>query len=853
MMVLLSACGGATREPPPDPEPGIPLSLAAARAEAIRDVRYAVAFDIPPSTATPVTGRATIQFFVAEPGEPIVLDFAPGAEALISISMRGKPIQPRVVNDHVLIPADAIDSGDNVVEIAFRAGDAALNRNPDFLYTLFVPARAHLSFPCLDQPDLKARYTLSLTVPAGWQAVANGAEVSREAAGNRVTIRYAETTPIPTYLFAFAAGKFQVDTATRSGRTFRMFHRETDAAKVARNRDAMFDLHASALTWLEEYTGLPYPFGKFDFVLIPSFQFSGMEHPGAILYNASSMLLDESATENQMLNRASTISHETAHMWFGDLVTMRWFDDVWMKEVFANFMAGKIVNPSFPAVNHELRFLVSNYPAAYSVDRTEGTHPIRQPLDNLSNAGSQYGAIIYQKAPVVMRQLERLIGESAMRNGLRAYLKRFEFGNATWLDLVTVLDEQTPRDLVAWSRAWVEEPGRPTIQTELQLGADGRVAALAFTQSDNRPRRSLSWTEAMQVLVGVGQDVRAFPVELSGPLVDVADARGLTGVRFVLPSGGGLAYGDIILDPASRQYLLTHAGELRDPLTRGAIWVTLWEELLDRRVAPADLLRALLTALPREDVQQNAQLMVGRMREAYWRFLSATDRLRLAPVVEQAMRDGLARSTTTSAKSIYFNGLRSMAQTRPAVAYLERVWSRKEKVPGLPFAEADEATLALELAVRGVEHASAILEEQRSRFTNPDRKAQFEFVIPALSASEETRRAFFATLADVRNRRREPWVIEALSYLHHPLRAAQSAPYVRPSLELLQDIQRTGDIFFPKNWMDAILGGHQSDEVAQTVRDFLQERPDYPIRLRRVILQSADDLFRAAALQNPAQ
>ena len=240
-----------------------------------------------------------------------------------------------------------------------------------------------------------------------------------------------------------------------------MLHRETDAAKVARNRDAIFDLHAAALAWIEDYTGIPYPFGKFDFVLIPSFQFGGMEHPGAILYNASAMLLDESATENQMLSRASTISHETAHMWFGDLVTMRWFDDVWMKEVFANFMAGKIVNPSFPAINHELRFLVANYPSAYGVDRTEGTHPIRQALGNLADAGSQYGAIIYQKAPIVMRQLERLIGEDQMRDGLRAYLKGFEFGNATWLDLVRVLDDRTERDLAAWSKAWVEEPGRP--------------------------------------------------------------------------------------------------------------------------------------------------------------------------------------------------------------------------------------------------------------------------------------------------------------------------------------------------------------------------------------------------------
>ena len=202
---------------------------------------------------------------------------------------------------------------------------------------------------------------------------------------------------------------------------------------------------------------------------MPSFQFGGMEHPGAIFYNAGSMLLDESATENQMLGRASLIAHETAHMWFGDLVTMRWFNDVWMKEVFANFMAAKIVNPSFPKVNHELRFLRrATTPPRTRWTARPGTHPIRQELANLNEAGSLYGAIIYQKAPIVMRQLERLLGADALRDGLRVYLKQFAFGNATWLDLVRVLDERTDRDLAAWSRSWVEEAGRPSIRTELE-------------------------------------------------------------------------------------------------------------------------------------------------------------------------------------------------------------------------------------------------------------------------------------------------------------------------------------------------------------------------------------------------
>src|SRR5207237_9736755 len=212
-----------------------------------------------------------------------------------------------------------------------------------------------------------------------WKTVANGPELDRREAGFRTTVRFAPTSPLPTYLFAFAAGNFSVEQAERNGRTFRMFHRETDAAKVARNRDAIFDLHAGALAWLENYTGIPYPFGKFDFVLIPAFQFGGMEHPGAIFYNANGLLLDESATQDQMLGRASVIAHETAHMWFGDLVTMRWFDDVWMKEVFANHMAAKIVNPAFRAGNHDLRYLLSYYPQAYDVDRTAGTNEIRQP------------------------------------------------------------------------------------------------------------------------------------------------------------------------------------------------------------------------------------------------------------------------------------------------------------------------------------------------------------------------------------------------------------------------------------------------------------------------------------------
>lgn len=825
-----------------DPEPGVAAALAEQRAQVIGDLRYDLSFAIPKDQSQPVTGRETVRFSLTDASRPVVLDFEPDAEPVFSVSTGGKPVDARFVNGHIVIPEKFLRTGENTFDLVFHAGAAPLNRNPDFMYALFVPARAHQAFPCFDQPDLKARYTLALDIPSTWQAVANGEEAGREVAGDRVAIRYAETKPIPTYLFTFAAGNFQVETAERNGRTFHMYHRENDPAKVARNRDAIFDLHAKALTWLEDYTQIPYPFGKFDFVLIPAFQFGGMEHPGAVYYNAAPIMLDESATENQMLGRASTISHETTHMWFGDLVTMRWFNDVWMKEVFANFMAAKIINPSFPNVDHELRFLASYYPLAYGVDRTEGTHPIRQELDNLNAAGNMYGAIIYQKAPIAMRQLERMLGADRFRDGLRAYLTRFQYGNATWFDLVKVLGDQSGKDVSSWSKAWVEEGGRPSIRTEID------DTHLAFVQSDPQPGRALRWPQQMEVLVGTASGIRSLPVGMAGERAEAmtfpADARPV----FVLPTGGGLAYGDFTLDGASRAYLLAHLPELTEPVTRGAAIVTLWEELLDGRVRPSDFVDLGLRALPPENTEQNIQLLVGRINGAFWDFMDDPARLALAPRLEETYRDGWSRAASPSLKSVYFRAFRSVARSAEGVALLERLWRHEENIAGLTLSEDDEAGLAQDLALRSVPNAAAILEEQRGRYRNPDRKAQFEFVMPALSDDPAARDGFFESLKDVKNRRREPWATQGLGFLNHPLRAPASEKYILPALDLLTEIQRTGDIFFPKNWMDAALGGHETRAAANSVRRFLADRPDYPIRLRRIVLQSADTLFRSAEI-----
>jgi len=826
------------------PDAGVSEALAQERATTVGDLRYELSFTVPADRKQPITGRAIVGFALKN-RHRVVFDFAQPADRLRSVRVGTREVSLAVTNGHVVIEEALTQAGLNQVEFEFTAGDEALNRNDEFLYTLFVPARARLTFPCFDQPDLKARYTLHLTVPAGWQALSNGAERMRRNDGSAVAIDFVETPPLSTYLFSFVAGRFTVETATRAGRELRIFHRETDAAKVARNRDAIFDLHAKSLAWLEDYTKIRYPWGKFDVVLIPSFQFGGMEHAGAILYNAASLMLDESATQNQLLDRASVIAHETSHMWFGDLVTMRWFNDVWMKEVFANFMAAKIVNPSFPQVNHELRFLLAYYPTAYQVDRTAGTNPIRQQLANLDEAGQLYGPIIYQKAPIVMRQLEQIVGESKFRDGLRAYLKRYAYGNATWLDLVRMLDERTPIDVTAWSRAWVEERGRPSFTTMVRTDDRDRLADIEIVQQDPMGRRMI-WPQRLRVALGYPGMVRELPVYVEHEVTPVPTAHGLPRPLYVLPAGAGLGYGLFVLDTASRNYLLAHIEEVPNAITRGAAWVTLWDNVLESQVSPDAFADTAMRALSRETDEQNAQRVLAYLSRAFWRYMSPADRSARGAGLEAMLRAGIERGRTQSEKAAWFNTYRDVVLSREGIEWLTRVWRREEKVPGLTLAEPDEITLALELAVREAPGWEEILRQQLERTENPDRKARFAFVIPALSADPAVRERAFARFRFVENRRREPWVLESLQYLNHPLREVHGRQFVRPALDLLREIRDTGDIFFPTRWMESTLWGHRSPEVAKTVRDFLASQPDYPQRLRWTILSAADELFRAA-------
>lgn len=831
---LMSVLGSCTEKSAGEPEGGVSRALADQRKADIKELVYHLKFTIPEEKSEAVDGIVKISFRQDEV-KPVILDFREDPKKVKSVRVNGHSQEVQLVNEHMVVPATQLVAGKNEIEIEFIAGDQSLNRNDEYLYTLLVPERARTLFPCFDQPDLKAVFSLELDLPRTWVAVANGQVVNEEIQGDRKQMRFAETKPLSTYLFSFVAGKWQKATESRNGRTIALYYRETDPAKVAQI-DTIMDMVYTSLDWLEEYTRIPYPFEKYDLVVVPGFQFGGMEHAGAVLYNDKRMFLGTSPSVTEELGRMELIAHETAHMWFGDAVTMAWFDDVWTKEVFANYFAARMTEPQFPQVNHRLNDLRNFYVSAYSEDRTAGSTSIKQPLENLKDAGLIYGQIVYDKAPIVMKKLVELMGEESFRKGIQEYLNTYLYSNATWEDLITILDKYTSHDLTGWSHVWVNEKGMPEISIEEKGGNGEYVVA----QRDSW-ERGLVWPQQLKMLFvkDNGQEVSGEEI-LEIPLNAAAqDFTVPAGIQYILPNMDGEAYGYFVLDGRTAEFCMNHLSGLKNPQLRLAIIMTLYENSLNRRIDPLILANTLVSHLKNETEPLIISTVMGYIKALALHGSAAGN-----PDIEKGLLELSRTPAGPGCQQAAFRALLGVFALPETTAEIFRIWKTQKPYAGLSLSESDYMKMAYELAIRMPEQYEELCSIQSKRIGDPDRQKEFGFIARAVVPEAGSRDSLFSSLLIPENRRIEPWVTQVMYYLNHPLRQKESVKYILPALEELRDVQRTGDIFFPKNWVSACLGGHNSIEAALVVEEFLREHTDYPVLLKNKILQSADPLFR---------
>ncbi len=834
--IILAACSSPIQQF--SIETGVAKTMAEYRTKHITDLEYQLTFDIPENRTENIPGKNTILFTLSEAKQDLQIDFREKESLILQVNCNGEKSNYRFEKEHILIPQRELLKGRNQIEIEFITGNTSLNRNDEFLYTLFVPDRARTAFPCFDQPDLKASFQLNLNVPKHWKAMANGKLDTKKNKGDKSEYRFIKTKPLPTYLFSFVAGEFETITRERNGHLHTMYHRETDPEKLANNTNEIFRLLFQSLDWLEEYTDVPYPFAKYDIVVIPSFQYGGMEHTGATLYNASKMFLDKNATKKSLLGRANLISHETAHMWFGDLVTMKWFDQVWLKEVFANFLADKITNPSFPEMNHKLKFEMAHFPSSYSIDRTSGANPINQVLPNLKDAGTVYGSIIYHKSPIVMDMLEKITGEEALQKGLQTYLKTYAYGNASWEDLIGILDQHTESNLAEWSKVWFDKPGRAHITSKI-VAENGIISELKISQSDAKGNPG-DWNQNLTLILGYADKTISLPVRLDRSEVLAADAKGLDMPEYIIPNGKGNAYGFFKMDAKTKQFLLKDIHKIKDHLQRGIAWINLYENLKAEEIRGGDF---LLAAEQQLSIEQNTLILsriLSYLKSVYWLHISTEERKQFGSHLEESLWIRLSEEKDMGNKSSLYSTLSNIAESPARLEQLYTTWKEKIAIGGFALSETKATALACNLAIKMPEKANEIIATQIERIKNPNSKKKMQFVAPALSANQQIRKEFFASLHQAENRETERWVLNALHYLNHPLREQEALTYLPEILELLQEIQLTGDIFFPYNWLSSSYSGHQSKEAGDITRKFLEEHPTYPENLKLKILQTAD-------------
>lgn len=843
-----------------DPAPGIAHELAVQRARQLQDVQYDLRFRIEPE-AEEVTGHAELTFLLDEEAAPqaLAIDFA--GKSHDQVRVNGKAADPRVVNGHLVVPADLLRPGRNEVALDFASSIAptgtplSVYRDPkggEYFYTLVVPADAHRLYPCFDQPDIKARFTVSLDLPADWVAASNGSEtVSPEQDGRKVWV-FSETHPLPTYLMAFAAGPFAV-IETPSINVPGIDPESATRYFMRPNQRRLFDiaavdgLHRQGLEWLCDYFDVAYPFRKLDVVLLPGFPYGGMEHAGAIFYREQALLFDHPPTNSELVRRSTLVYHELSHQWFGNLVTMKWFDDLWLKEGFATFVAYQALQALEPERRAWLRFLQRVKPRAYAIDGTPGTTPVFQELQNLADAKSAYGAIVYNKAPAVLRELHGLLGADAFQRGLTDFLERHSYSNATWRDLAVALEAAASKDLGRWSERWLLAPSMPQVRIRWTTGADDLVETAQLVQEPVGGEGT--WPLRVELLIFDGPNAtRTTTVESDLPTTDIKAMIGKPAPLCVLANPTDTAYGQFVPDPQSCEFLARTVSKRRsgqgDPLIRAVMTTALFEAVREAELDPARFVETALHLLGTEEDPDTHAWLLGAIGTCLGRYLNEDRADPLRETVTRLLLTQLEQGD--SGRELQTFRFLARNGTGEAVERLCRDVVRKEGLPpGLEPGKRDRFLAAAALLARG--RGAEELEWLEDAFRDED-VGKYSFMARAAAPDAGAKARYWQMYLQLEEPP-EQWTQDSLSYFHWPGQQHLTRPYLRKALDKAPWVKTNRRIFFMPAWLDNFINGHSDAEALAIVDAFLAET-ELAEDIRKKLLQSRDALERSVRIRS---
>ncbi|MET4061409.1 aminopeptidase N [Arthrobacter sp. UYP6] len=631
---------------------------AAARSALISVDAYDIELDLSSAEDPQASGfrsSSTIAFSCTEAGAATFLDFIHGG--VTKVVLNGRPLPLETAVDGARIHLTDLDYV-NVVTVdgtaLYSRSGEGMHRFTDpadsrtYLYTQYEPADARRVFANFEQPDLKAAFTFHVTAPSGWEVASNGVETNRtEFDGGFSRWDFATTQRISTYITTVLAGPYfkaedSWSTTLPDGSVLDIPLAAYCRSSLSEHFDPqnIFDITKQGLAYFHELFAYPYPFGKYDQAFVPEYNLGAMENPGLVTFTEAYVFRSK-ATEAQYEARANTILHEMAHMWFGDLVTMKWWDDLWLKESFADYMGALAVDQATGFTNSWVSFANRRKAWAYVQDQLPTTHPIVADITDLEAAKQNFDGITYAKGASVLKQLVAYVGFDAFIEAARGYFRDHAFGNTTLADLLSALSTASGRDMGVWSRLWVQTAGVPTLTPSVETDDDGVITSVTIRQDAPDPVSGEQVPRPHRLRIGLynpdpsGALVRTDSVEIdvAGAWTEVPELKGRPRPALLLLNDEDLTYAKIRFDNDSLQTLLQNLGRIPDPLARAVCFSALWNSVRDGALSAQDYVRLIVHAAPAETGAGVLAVLLDNARFAVERYAPAERRTALREVL----------------------------------------------------------------------------------------------------------------------------------------------------------------------------------------------------------------------------
>lgn len=557
---------------------------AAARAQRVSQVSYQLSLSLSQND-TPFSGVAKVNFTLSDAAAPLTLDFVGGE--VKSLSLNGKSIPVDYNGFFITLPQKVLHKGAQQLEVSYthpyvRDGQG-LHRFEDpedgkvYLYSQFEAWAFNKVFPGFDQPDLKATFLLDVEAPASWTLVSSTRETNVENLNaERKHWYFAQTQRFSPYVFSIHAGPYHMwQEQTPFRIPLRLFARASYAKYV--DVDDWFKVTRQGFDFYENYFRFKYPFGKYDQLLVPEFNYGAMENVAAVTFREDLQPRQEKTDDDRKV-MSVVVLHEMAHHWFGDLVTMKWWDDIWLNESFADLM-GNYATAKATAYKDAMRsFSTSRKSWGYAEDEWDTTHPIVQNIPNTQAVMSAIDGITYAKGASSLIQLQHLLGEETFRQGVATYFARNAWGNTSLRDFISTLGEVAGRNLDGWTEQWLEREGVNALKASFKC-RDGFISEFALAQTPANVSGALREHSLDMLLVDSKGQRRIVDVQITGAHNPIPEVKGLNCPVFVLPNVSDYTFARILLDPQSRNYLQKHFNQFTNPVERGMIWRSLWESV----------------------------------------------------------------------------------------------------------------------------------------------------------------------------------------------------------------------------------------------------------------------------------